>query len=52
VNGSDIEDRKRAEERVLEENLALREEIDKTLMFERSWAPLLYYKPYSTTSPK
>src|SRR6266404_5375055 len=34
VNGSDIEDRKRAEERVLEENLALREEIDKTLMFE------------------
>jgi len=30
----DIEDRKRAEERLQEENVALREEIDKTSMFE------------------
>ncbi|MDX6711046.1 MAG: formate hydrogenlyase transcriptional activator [Blastocatellia bacterium] len=32
--GTDIEDRKRSEQRVLEENLALREEIDKASMFE------------------
>jgi formate hydrogenlyase transcriptional activator len=32
--GIDIEDRKRAEERVRNENLALREEIDRTSMFE------------------
>src|SRR5262249_23277724 len=32
--GTDIEDRKQAEERVQNENLALREEIDKTSMFE------------------
>lgn len=31
---TDIEDRKRAEERLKEENVALREEIDKTSMFE------------------
>ena len=31
---TDIEDRKRAEERLLQENVALREEIDKTSMFE------------------
>jgi formate hydrogenlyase transcriptional activator len=31
---TDIEDRKRAQERLQQENLALREEIDKTLMFE------------------
>jgi len=31
---TDIEDRKRAEERLREENAALREEIDKTSMFE------------------
>ena len=31
---TDIEDRKRAEERLQEENVALREEIDKTSMFE------------------
>ena len=31
---TDIEDRKRAEERLLRENVALREEIDKTSMFE------------------
>ena len=31
---TDIEDRKRAEERLREENVALREEIDKTSMFE------------------
>ena len=31
---TDIEDRKRAEERLLSENVALREEIDKTSMFE------------------
>jgi formate hydrogenlyase transcriptional activator len=34
VTGTDIDDRKRAEERVRNENLALREEIDKTSMFE------------------
>ncbi len=34
VTGTDIEDRKRAEERVHEENLALREEIDNASMFE------------------
>ena len=34
VTGTDIEDRKQAEERVQRENLALREEIDKTSMFE------------------
>src|SRR5262249_44587781 len=32
--GTDIDDRKRAEERVREENLALREEVDKASMFE------------------
>ena len=31
---TDIEDRKKAEERLQEENVALREEIDKTSMFE------------------
>src|SRR5262245_2383444 len=31
---TDIEDRKRAEERLKEENIALREEIDRTSMFE------------------
>jgi PAS domain S-box-containing protein len=34
ITGTDIEDRKRAEERVREENLALREEVDKASMFE------------------
>jgi formate hydrogenlyase transcriptional activator len=34
VNGTDIDDRKHAEERMFKENLALREEIDKKLMFE------------------
>src|ERR1700677_5115376 len=34
VTGTDIEDRKRAEERLQHENVALREEIDKTSMFE------------------
>jgi formate hydrogenlyase transcriptional activator len=34
VAGTDIEDRKQAEERLLRENVALREEIDKTSMFE------------------
>jgi PAS domain S-box-containing protein len=34
VAGTDIEDRKRAEERLREENVALREEIDKASMFE------------------
>jgi PAS domain S-box-containing protein len=32
--GTDIEDRKRTEQRMFEENLALREEIDKASMFE------------------
>jgi PAS domain S-box-containing protein len=32
--GIDIDERRRAEERVREENLALREEVDKTSMFE------------------
>jgi formate hydrogenlyase transcriptional activator len=32
--GTDIDDRKRAEERMQKENLALREEIDHSLMFE------------------
>jgi formate hydrogenlyase transcriptional activator len=32
--GTDIEDRKRAEERIRNENMALREEIDRTSMFE------------------
>ena len=34
VAGSDIEDRKRTEERLQQENAALREEIDKASMFE------------------
>ena len=34
VAGTDIEDRKQAEERLRHENVALREEIDKTSMFE------------------
>src|SRR6476660_9464301 len=34
VAGTDIEDRKRAEERLQQENVALREEVDKTSMFE------------------
>ena len=34
VANTDIDDRKRAEERLQEENVALREEIDKTSMFE------------------
>jgi formate hydrogenlyase transcriptional activator len=34
VSGTDINERRHAEERVLEENLALREEIDKASMFE------------------
>jgi formate hydrogenlyase transcriptional activator len=34
VSGTDIEDRKRAEERLQEENVALREEIDRASMFE------------------
>src|SRR6202790_2243034 len=34
ATGTDIEDRKQAEERVRDENLALREEIDQTFMFE------------------
>jgi len=34
VAGTDIEDRKRAEERLHQENAALREEIDETSMFE------------------
>jgi len=34
VTGTDIEDRKRCEERLQQENVALREEIDKASMFE------------------
>jgi formate hydrogenlyase transcriptional activator len=34
LSHTDIDDRKRAEERLEQENVALREEIDKTLMFE------------------
>ena len=34
ASGTDIDDRKRAEERMRNENLALREEIDRTSMFE------------------
>jgi len=34
VAGTDIEDRKRAEERLQQENVALREEVDKASMFE------------------
>ncbi|HWO29476.1 MAG TPA: PAS domain-containing protein, partial [Candidatus Acidoferrum sp.] len=34
VSASDIDDRKRSEERLLHENVALREEIDKASMFE------------------
>ena len=34
VAGTDIEDRKRAEDRLQQENVALREEIDKASMFE------------------
>jgi PAS domain S-box-containing protein len=43
ATGTDIEDRKRVEERIQNENIALREEIDKTSMFEEivgSSAPL------------
>src|SRR5258707_8320899 len=34
ATGTDIEDRKRAEERTRNENVALREEIDRSSMFE------------------
>jgi formate hydrogenlyase transcriptional activator len=34
ATGTDIEDRKRAEERIRDENLVLREQIDQTFMFE------------------
>ncbi len=34
ATGTDIDDRRKAEERVQKENIALREEIDKTSMFE------------------
>jgi PAS domain S-box-containing protein len=34
ATGTDIDDRKRAEERMRDENLALREQIDQTFMFE------------------
>jgi len=34
VTGTDIDDRKQAEERVQRENIALRDEVDKTSMFE------------------
>jgi PAS domain S-box-containing protein len=34
ASGTDIEDRKRAEEKLQQENIALREEIDKASMFE------------------
>jgi formate hydrogenlyase transcriptional activator len=34
VAGTDIEDRKRAEEKLQQENVALREEVDQTSMFE------------------
>jgi formate hydrogenlyase transcriptional activator len=34
VSGTDIDDRKRAEERLVQENVALREEVDKASMFE------------------
>jgi hypothetical protein len=34
VRSSDIDERKRAEERLQQENVALREEIDKASMFE------------------
>ena len=34
VAGTDIDDRKQAEERLQHENVALREEVDKTSMFE------------------
>jgi PAS domain S-box-containing protein len=34
ATGTDIEDRKRAEDRMRDENLALREQIDQTFMFE------------------
>ena len=34
AGGTDVEDRKRAEERLQHENIALRDEIDKTSMFE------------------
>jgi hypothetical protein len=34
ATGTDIDDRKRAEQRVHDENLALREEVDKASMFE------------------
>jgi formate hydrogenlyase transcriptional activator len=34
ATGTDIDDRKRAEQRMLDENMALREEIDRTSMYE------------------
>ena len=39
ATGTDIEDRKRAEERTRNENVALREEIDRSSMFEEIVAP-------------
>jgi len=37
ATGTDINDRKRAEEQVHNENLALREEVSRASMFEKSW---------------
>ncbi|HWZ26976.1 MAG TPA: sigma 54-interacting transcriptional regulator [Gemmatimonadales bacterium] len=39
ATGTDIDDRKRAEDRVRNENLALREDIDRTSMFEEIVGP-------------
>src|SRR5262249_50749032 len=43
ATGTDIDDRKQAEERIQKENIALRDEVDKTSMFEEivSAAPAL-----------
>jgi len=52
VAGTDIEDRKRAEERLHQENVALREEIDKALMFEEIVGTLQLCKLCYRASPK
>ena len=44
--GTDVEDRKRAEERTRNENVALREEIDRSSMSRKSLAPLRHYVRY------
>jgi PAS domain S-box-containing protein len=52
VTCTDIEDRKRAEEKLQQENVALREEIDKASMFEEIVGTSPLWKQCSRASPR